>query len=104
MAPEEKKCPCDSLINAKKDIKDHGSKIHEGDVAMAEIKVKLENIEKRFDKFEDKIDIQFKELTDKLQCIELKPAKRWDALVGAGIGSVVGAIVSAVVMIFTTAG
>lgn len=114
MPGEEKKCPCDTLLNAQKDIKDHGERLHRGDVALAEINIKLETIEKRFDKFEEKIDKQFvdqsskiddqfKELSNKIQRIELQPAKRWDCLVTAGIGAVIGAIVSAVALMFGAA-
>lgn len=122
MPGEEKKCPCDNLLNVKKDIREHGDRLHRGDITLAEINLKLEaidkrfdTVDKRFDKFEEKfdkqsteqsnkIDNQFKELTDKILCIELKPAKRWDGLVTAGIGAIVGAIVSAIAMMLNAAG
>lgn len=115
MPGEDKKCPCEPLINAKKDIREHGERLHRGDVTLAEINVKLETIEKRFDKFEEqidkqfseqshKIDGQFKELSTKIQCIELQPAKKWDGLVMAIIGAIVGAVVSAIALMLNTAG
>ena len=108
--PDEKKCPCEAVINIAKDVRAHDERLHRGDVTLAEVNVKLENIEKRFDKFEEKIDkqfkdssdkieTQFKELSTKIQTIELQPAKRWDGLVTTGIAAVVGAIVSAIAVI-----
>lgn len=78
---DEKKCPCEAMVKAQGDIREHRNKLHEGDITMTQIKMKLENIETKVDKLEVKIDKKFDDFSKDIEELKMKPGERWDGLV-----------------------
>lgn len=59
-------------------------------VAIAEIKKEIDSLEHHMDSAEEVVNVV--QLTAKVASLEEKPAKRWDTLVSALLGTVAGAI------------
>lgn len=68
---DEKKCPCDALLRAKNDIKDHDNRLHAGDTQFKVMEHQLKTIGN---------DIQ--EIKTDLRELKEKPARKWEGTVG----------------------
>ena len=90
-------CPCLPLLKSQDEVETHRNKMHEGDLLMSQIKMKLENIEEKVDKLEISIDKNFESFRKDIDELRLKPAKRWDGLITIIITLIAGAIFGLVV-------
>lgn len=86
------KCPCAPLLKTQNEVETHRDKMHEGDLLMSQIKMKLENIEEKVDKLEVSIGRNFESFRKDIDELRLKPAKRWDGLITIIITLVIGAV------------
>lgn len=87
---EDKQCPCEPLLRTRDKVDGYGVRLHEGDIAMAQINLKLETIEKKVDKLELIIDKKFEIFYRDIEELKMKPAKRWDGLMTIIMTLVVG--------------
>lgn len=91
------KRPCKDFIRLERVVETGTKKIHEGDVLMAEVKVKLGDIGNKVDKLDAKMDMQFNRVASDIEELKMKPAKKWDGLMTVLIALIAGALFGIVV-------
>lgn len=67
---EEKKCPCDLVIEMKSKLDEHEKRLYDGTTNFALIQQTLTNIEK-----------EMAEIKNDIKDLKEKPARRWEGIV-----------------------
>lgn len=84
---EERKCPCEAMVKAETDLKEHDDRLHKGDTALALIEQRLDNMEKHIEKIDKNVE----------QLMQ-KPAKRWDSFISNICNILVAAVMTLVLV------